>query len=480
MSLIRNITSFFVVTCFLTNSYGQLCTGVLGPPTVNVTFGTPTDPNTGGFNPPTAYTYIADNCPNDGYYTITSATSGCFWDHWHTISSDHTGGGNFMLVNATYVPGDFFVGTVNGLCPNTTYEFASWVMNVLNVPGINPNVTFTIEQQDGTLIAQYSTGDIPRTANPEWKQYGLYFTTPPATGVVVLRITNNAPGGDGNDLALDDITFRPCGPIIVANIQGSKDTIDICEESRSPFSFAAASPPEFISPVFQWQQSIDSGLTWTDIPGATATLYNRQPTAAGSFWYRMAVSELSAGTSVTCRTSSSSLVVNVRPRPIVNAGPDQVILKGDSAQLGIDNHSPNVSYNWWPNHNLTAADILQPKAYPTNETEYNLTAVSEYGCTNSDKAVVKVIQGLYIPTGFTPNNDGINDTWQIPYLDLRWEPVVTVYNRWGQIIYSANNKPVNWDGRFNGQLQPIGTYIYYIHFRNGNHSALKGTFTLIK
>ena len=71
-----------------------------------------------------------------------------------------------MVVNASYNPGDFFVKTVDGLCPNTTYEFASWILNVVKQSAcrgepIKPNVTFNIETTSGTVLQTYQTGDIP-------------------------------------------------------------------------------------------------------------------------------------------------------------------------------------------------------------------------------------------------------------------------------------------------------------------------------
>ena len=119
-----------------------------------------------------------------------------------------------MIVNASYEPGDFYVDTVRGLCSNTTYEFASWVMNLLApgsicfANGTVPNITFSIENVDGSVIATYNTGDIRATFDAQWQQFGFFFTNSNNSDIV-LRLKNNGPGGCGNDLALDDITFRP-------------------------------------------------------------------------------------------------------------------------------------------------------------------------------------------------------------------------------------------------------------------------------
>ena len=89
---------------------GQLCTGSLGDPVVNITFAYGTSYS--GYVPASSYAFNYTNCPNDGYYTVTDRTADCFGNTWHTVTEDHTGNGGFMIVNASYNPGDFFVTTV--------------------------------------------------------------------------------------------------------------------------------------------------------------------------------------------------------------------------------------------------------------------------------------------------------------------------------------------------------------------------------
>ena len=190
------------------------CTGGLGDPIVDITFGQGAGPGPPLAQGITNLIYQPADCPEDGYYTIISETLNCFGDTWWDVLQDHTGNPNgyFMLINASFQPNDFYVQTVNGLCGGTSYQFAAWVLNLVSEPGeILPNITFTIEKTDGTVLQSYSTGDIPETVGALWKQYAFYFTTPPGINSVVLRMTNNAPGGNGNDLGLDDITFRPAG-----------------------------------------------------------------------------------------------------------------------------------------------------------------------------------------------------------------------------------------------------------------------------
>ena len=106
-----------LVFIFPANAFAQLCQGSLGDPVVNITFGSGSNPG-----PPlgstTNYTYIANICPNDGYYTIANSTHNCFNDTWYSVPEDHTPGdtnGYMMIVNASYQPGDFIVKQVDGL-----------------------------------------------------------------------------------------------------------------------------------------------------------------------------------------------------------------------------------------------------------------------------------------------------------------------------------------------------------------------------
>lgn len=457
----------------------QLCNGSLGDPVVDITFGG--GAGNSNYAPTNAYTYTQSTCPNDGFYTITRSTSGCFGGNWHTVNSDHTGNGAFMLVNASYQPGDFFVTTVTDLCPNTSYQFAAWIMNVLNTFGIKPNLTFTIETEDSTILGQYSTGDIPTSTEPSWKEYGLYFTTPVENIPIILRITNNAPGGNGNDLALDDITFRPCGPPINASIQNIlSDTVDVCEGNTTDYTFNGEVATGFSIPVYQWQESKDTGKSWQDIAGATALSYNRiATTAPGKYWYRLTVTEKISSAILACRVASNIVVINVHANPVVNAGPDRISIAGTPVTINGSVTGEQPLYYWKPSSYLDNDSSLTPKVSPPVDIFYTLYAETPFGCKNSDAMQVKAVSGIFVPNAFTPNNDGKNDRWHIPFLDPLLEASVNVYNRYGQIVYHAEGKTVDWDGNCNGIPQPSGAYVYFIKFKS-QYPDIKGMVLLIR
>jgi gliding motility-associated-like protein len=310
----------------------QTCTGGLGDPIVNITFGAGV-----GFGQPLAaditnMQFYLGACPSDGQYTITNAVnSNCFSGTWYNVLHDHTGdmNGYFMLINASYDPSDFYVQRVDGLCAGTTYQFAAWALNILTRNGeILPNITFKIEKTDGTTLGDTSVS-IPVAAGPQWNQYGFYFTTPPGVTSVVIRMTNNAPGGLGNDLALDDITFRAAGPTIALQVAAfGSDTVSLCKNDPTVLSFTGIVGSCYSSTDYQWQQSADGGVTWSDIAGAITTDYTRTPTSTGNFLYRLKAAQTGNISSTTCSIASNPIQVVVNrladPAVVITASDDPV------------------------------------------------------------------------------------------------------------------------------------------------------------
>jgi gliding motility-associated-like protein len=473
---IRIIVLFLFASFSGATLRAQVCSGSLGDPVVNIDFGTGAVP--ASFTAP-GYQLTTSACPNDGFYSITTSQSNC-GRQWHTVSSDHTGGGAFMMINASQTPGDFFVQTLSNLCPNTTYVFSAWVLNVVNNPAlIKPNLLFKIEAADGTVLAQHATGDIEVFSQPTWQQVGFSFTNSNASAPVTLRITNNAPGGQGNDLALDDISFRACGPVVAATAVGLGDTIRVCYPDQRLYTFQAqvSTPSSAIS--YQWQLSRDTGRTWTDIAGATSLQYTRSAAGPGLFLYRLGVAPPSSIATPSCRINSNIQWVDVFDLPQVQAGPDRVKFGGRPIRLMADaNQESGTRYAWSPTAGLSDPTALHPIADPVSTTEYSLTVTTRHGCVSTDRVTVQVIASLFVPNAFTPNGDGKNDRWVIPYLGPELGALVNVYDRAGQVVYQSRSNSVAWDGTCKGLPLSTGLYIYQIVLPDG--SSLKGTILLLR
>ncbi|MEJ7586832.1 MAG: hypothetical protein WKI04_04655 [Ferruginibacter sp.] len=206
-----------ILYTLLANKLAAQANCILQPPMLRVDFGgngTPVDPN---LSEPENYERIFGECPQDGHYSIVSSTSDCFRGHWVTLNQDHTSGdmtGNMMVVNAAYQPGVFFVTELIGLKPNTIYQLGVWLLNICKpeyeCTSIRPNLRFIIENTDGIEVAKFSTGYLTPTGEPDWLQYSARFTTPAKGGNLVLKVSNKADGGCGNDFAMDDITVSEC------------------------------------------------------------------------------------------------------------------------------------------------------------------------------------------------------------------------------------------------------------------------------
>jgi hypothetical protein len=333
----------------------QLCTGSLGDPVVNITFGAGSNPGPALNSNLTNISYVTGDCPNDGSYTIRNSTAACFGDSWFNVNSDHTGNTNgyFMLVNASYQPSDFYVVKVDGLCTNTTYEFASWILNVLkNAYGIKPNLTFQIEKTDGTVLKSFNTGDISVSLSPEWKQYGFFFKTTADASSVIVRIRNNAPGGNGNDLALDDITFRPCGPTVTATISGlADDSTSVCEGTAVPINLTGEVFAGYTNPTYQWQLNRNDGSGFQDISAAGSNTIQVNPTLAGRYTYRLAVAEAGNLGVASCRVNSNDVNVYVRGKPLISFIPVSPTCENIALELKANiNYQSPVGWvtNWIP------------------------------------------------------------------------------------------------------------------------------------
>lgn len=259
--------------------------------------------------------------PNDYYYGVSNNTSGGttaangystvntwnkpdnsqnpshrifgLWD----IIGDHTGatnpllgnpatpvgtsGGYMLVVNAAYKIDSAFQHTITHLCPNTYYELSFWIRNLCSecgcdvngvgangsgyIPtvagpagsadssGVYPNLSFDVNGVD-----YYTTGNVKYTG--QWIKKGFTYLTGPNDSTIVLKIMNNAPGGGGNDWALDDITVATCSPNFTFTPTPNpaicdSNVVNIGAIIRSYF-------PNYVN--YKWQKSRNNGVTWKD------------------------------------------------------------------------------------------------------------------------------------------------------------------------------------------------------------------------
>lgn len=256
-----------------------------------------------------------DGAPGDGYFSVVNNTSedlstnkfaplpsttARIFDVWDVIG-DHTGasnvdsgnlavpygtnGGYMAVVNAAYGINTAVQRNITGLCGDTYYEFSAWFKNICaacssdstgrtptgsasalfksylgsktlnDSAGVSPDVTYTIDGVD-----YYTSGNI--SYDKRWVKKGFLFKTGPAQTSVSLTIRNNAPGGGGNDWAVDDIGLATCLPSLAMRpsntpsycINGSIDMSVIVNTYYNNYQY------------YQWERSTDGGGTWAAAP----------------------------------------------------------------------------------------------------------------------------------------------------------------------------------------------------------------------
>ena len=185
-------------------------------------------------------------------------------------------------------------------------------------------------------------------------------------------------------------------------------------------------------------------------------------------------------TSKGCHSDTLVKPAVVHPYPVVNAGPDLVMLEGGQVTIAATaTGSSSYQYLWTPATSLSSAAVLQPVAKPANDITYTLTVTGTGGCKSSDNVFIKVLFSPVIPTAFSPNGDGINDTWTIRYLDSYPGATVKVFDRYGRLVYNSVGYNSPWNGNFNGAQLPTGVYYYVIDPKNGR-KVMQGSVTLIR
>ncbi|MFN3916431.1 MAG: gliding motility-associated C-terminal domain-containing protein [Flavobacteriales bacterium] len=210
---------------------------------------------------------------------------------------------------------------------------------------------------------------------------------------------------------------------------------------------------------------------WFDLNGnllSSSDVLNFNTTAPGTYTFVLVAAD------GLC-TDSDTVQIIINPPPVVNAGPDRDIIKGETVQIGGNPTAPPGStIVWTPNVNMNNNTIPNPSANPDTNTTYVVTVTDAFGCTNSDTMVVNILPDIVFPNGFSPNGDGYNDVWIIDFISEFPESVVEVYNRWGQLLFHSVGYRVPWDGTYEGKAVPVGTYYYVI---NLNHPLYPEPFT---
>jgi gliding motility-associated-like protein len=181
-----------------------------------------------------------------------------------------------------------------------------------------------------------------------------------------------------------------------------------------------------------------------------------------------------------CFDESKLVTVSVPKTPVANAGADITIQEGETVKLNGTAAGDNVTYYWTPADNLDTPLSLTPNVTPVNDITYMLHVQSQGMCSiATDEVFVRVFKKITIPNTFSPNNDGVNDLWNIDQLITYPKSVLTIFTRDGHQVYRSIGYTQSWNGNYQGQVLPAGVYYYTIDLKN-NTSIRSGWVMMLR
>jgi len=167
---------------------------------------------------------------------------------------------------------------------------------------------------------------------------------------------------------------------------------------------------------------------------------------------------------------------------------EYTITQGDSVQLTGSYDASLVGFSWLANESISCIDCMFPVFTPASSQSYFLTVVDANGCIEELVVNVNVVvpeTSVYIPTIFSPNRDGVNDTFDIFFSDETVQNYsIHIFDRWGNLVYTRVNEVGDnngWDGSRNGKQLSVGVYTYLIEYvENNEQKKSAGSITMIR
>ena len=383
--------------------------------------------------------------------------------------------------------------TVTGSGGNNVYLYSSDGINFQ--AGNSFNLTagpypITIKDGNGCLFSQNAIVSLNNTVTVN---AGRYDTICNGTTYLVPAVSNGtsfswSPGATLNDSTILVPTASPSATTMYYLIA----TTGICSRTDSIELFVRPAPVADAGPdvdicygiVFQLHGSGALGYQWSPSTYFLSSPFVQDPRlrAAATITYLLHVTDI-----FSCRSIiPDSVKINVTPPVRIFAGNDTIAainqpLQLKASELGI---AGVISYTWTPASFLTNPNTASPVATLTSDQLFTVVGTTATGCQGIDEILVKVYRGpeIYVPSGFTPNNDGLNDLLTPVVVGIKEFRFFRIFNRWGQQIFFTKDPKHGWDGKINGALQPTGTFMWFVEGIDykGNLITRKGVVTIIR
>jgi gliding motility-associated-like protein len=287
-------------------------------------------------------------------------------------------------------------------------------------------------------------------------------------GLYEVRLDVTTVSNCSNSYKDTILVYRTPAPSIL-----SRDTI--CVNTTEPFTGVLAQADTAIK--YQW--TFGNGQTAKD------SISNATYTTTGDFPITLTTTN-----KIGC-TANATKSIHVATPPTATPLQNPItIISGGSTSLAMTYTGNIANYNWLPQTRLNCTDCPIPTAHPQSTTKYTVQVTDVYGCrTSTDVTVIVVCNDLnfFVPNTFSPNGDGHNESFFVRGTGLFTVRSLTVFNRWGQIVFDKKNVAVNdpaagWNGMFNGQKASPDVYVYIMEIlcENGQVFPVKGNVTLLR
>ena len=285
------------------------------------------------------------------------------------------------------------------------------------------------------------------------------------------QLDNILPGTHQLQLIVTTNIGCVSAPISKSFILKNIPIIDVLVEDgcvNEPVTFNAIQLDNLTS-ITQWNWRFDDGSIVSQ--QNTTHQFSTQGNHPVSFW---------AETANGCSSDIINKTVSIN-KAIAFAGNDTIVIKDIPFQMHA---SGGIMYQWSPSMGLNDASIADPTASLQDDITYTLTVTTAEGCKDIDEVHITVFKGsaIYIPNAFTPNHDGLNDRLKPYYVGIKKLDFFTIYNRWGELVFTTNDLAAGWDGRQKETDVGTGSFVWILQAVDyvGKVYQLKGTVILIR
>ncbi|GAA4085955.1 PKD domain-containing protein [Mucilaginibacter panaciglaebae] len=445
---------------------------------------------------------VPDVCLADGFAgftdnsTISDNTEADFNYLWDFGDSRSTSANNqSALKNPRHAYTTVGLYTVK-LTVTSKYGCSTTLQKSFTVNGSNPKADFAVENNcsgEDIVFDDKSTIDAYNITRIVWyfdydrhpEIYETYIGSAIHSNKKYLhRYTFNTPPTQTYNVRMDVYSGQTCVNTIYKEVVINANPV-VSLSANNNLIKTSNTKPDTVTMCYSDLplQIVEDKGSYTGVgaftgPGiSTDGLIDPQKAGAGIF----TINYLFTASATGC-TYVATFVLKVSPAPTISLQQHFAVLEGNQITLraiaGIAGGG-NLTYKWTPSTGLSADNIPDPVATLSADTKYTLTVTSGTGCPTSTETFVKVLKMPLIPNAFTPNGDGINDTWEIKYLNDYPNATVEILSRYGGRVYYSNGYGTPWDGRSNGANLPVGTY-YYIISPNSGRKPTSGYLTIIR